>query len=133
MMRFRGLGSAIPMRDCGEAETRLEESPSGGAEELVETFAHAIVRKGLATPAVFLLELHKPVAPLGSVLLLGAMPFLAPFVGFSTLERLALFVEERSNVERLIARIEELSRGDARSDCSGRAPSPSAGDDGRQP
>ena len=67
-----------------------------------------MVGKGLARPAVFLLELHKPVAPIGSMMLLAAMPFVGPFVGFGAIERLALFVEERDNVERLIRRIEEL-------------------------
>lgn len=78
-------------------------------QDFIEQLAQAIVRKNLATPAVFLLELHKPVAPLGSMLVLGVMPFLAPFFGFSYIERLALVLEDRSEVERLIARIEELA------------------------
>ncbi len=76
----------------------------------VERAARWIVEKGLATPAVFLLEMHKPVAPLGSMMLLGAMPFLGPFVGFGVIERAALFAEDRGNVERLITRTEELDR-----------------------
>ncbi len=79
------------------------------AERAVERGARWIVERGLATPAVLLLELHKPVAPIGSMMLLGAMPFVGPFVGFGAMERLALFVEDRGNVERLIRRIEDLS------------------------
>ena len=83
-------------------------------ESALERGARWVVEKGLATPAVFLLELHKPVAPIGSMMILAAMPFLGPFVGFGAMERLALFTEERGNVERLIRRIEELScRGGA--------------------
>ncbi len=74
----------------------------------VERAARWIVEKGLATPAVLLLEMHKPVAPLGSMMLLGAMPFLGPFVGFGVMERASLFAEDRGNIERLIGRIEEL-------------------------
>ncbi len=74
----------------------------------VERAALWIVEKGLAMPAVFLLEMHKPVAPVGSMMLLGAMPFLGPFVGFGAIERAALFAEDRGNIERLIRRIEEL-------------------------
>ncbi len=76
---------------------------------LVERAARWIVEKGLATPAVLLLEMHKPVAPIGSMMLLGAMPFLGPFVGFGVIERASLFAEDRGNIERLITRIEELS------------------------
>ncbi len=79
------------------------------ASDLVERAARWVAEKRLEAPVIFLLEMHKPVAPLGSMLLLGAMPFVGPFIGFSAMERLALFVEDRSNVERLIARIEELS------------------------
>lgn len=76
----------------------------------LERAARWIVEKGLTTPAVLLLEMHKPVAPVGSMMLLGAMPFLGPFVGFGVIERAALFAEDRGNIERLIARIEELDR-----------------------
>ena len=34
-----------------------------------------------------------------------------PFIGFGAIERFALFAEDRSNVEKLICRIEKLSRG----------------------
>jgi hypothetical protein len=78
-------------------------------DALVERAARWICEKGLATPAIFLLEMHKPVAPLASMLMLGSMPFLGPFVGFGALERFALLAEDRGNVERLVARIEALS------------------------
>ena len=91
------------------AEETVEETKEAEGR-LVERAARWVVEKRLQTPAVFLLEMHKPVAPLGSMMLLAAMPFVGPFVGFNVMERLALFVEDRSNVERLIGRIEELSR-----------------------
>ncbi|MHC5057047.1 MAG: hypothetical protein ACYTKD_20410 [Planctomycetota bacterium] len=76
-------------------------------EPLIERASRWVVDKGLATPVVFLLEMHKPVAPLGSMMMLGAMPFLGPFIGFGAIERFALFAEDRSNVEKLIKRIEK--------------------------
>lgn len=91
------------------AEETVEETKDV-AGDLAERAARWVVEKRLQTPAVFLLEMHKPVAPLGSMMMLGAMPFVGPFVGFGVMERLALFVEDRANVERLITRIEELSR-----------------------
>lgn len=83
---------------------------TGTEKDLIERAARWIVDRRLETPVAFLLEMHKPVAPLGSMMLLGAMPFLAPFVGFGAIERFALFAEDRGNIERLIRRIEELSR-----------------------
>lgn len=83
---------------------------TGTENDLIERAARWIVDRRLETPVAFLLEMHKPVAPLGSMMLLGAMPFLGPFVGFGTIERFALFAEDRGNIERLIRRIEELVR-----------------------
>ena len=90
---------------------------------LVDRAAKWIVEKGLATPAVFLLEMHKPVAPFGSMMMLGAIPFLGPFVGFGALERFALMAEDRNNVERLICRIEQLAE-EARAGAAGRSDPP---------
>ena len=91
-------------------------------EPLIERAAAWVADKGLATPVVFLLEMHKPVAPLGSMMMLGAMPFLGPFIGFGAIERFALFAEDRSNVEKLITRIEKLA-------AEARAAGPDAGEE----
>ncbi len=100
-------------------------------DPLIERAAAWVVDKGLATPVVFLLEMHKPVAPLGSMMMLGAMPFLGPFIGFGAIERFALFAEDRSNVEKLIKRIEEVAAASARAT---RDAAPAAGPDaGEEP
>lgn len=108
------------------AEETIEETIEETKEaegRLVERAARWVVEKRLQTPAVFLLEMHKPVAPIGSMMMLAAMPFVGPFVGFGAIERLALFAEDRGNVERLIKRIEALSR-------EGEAKAPDVGDTG---
>ena len=79
-------------------------------EAIIERAAKWIVSKGLATPAVFLLEMHKPIAPLGSLVMLGAMPFVGPFVGFGKVEQFALMAEDRQNIEKLLLKIEHYAK-----------------------
>lgn len=76
-------------------------------DELIERWAQAVVRRGLATAAVFLLEAHKPVAGLGSHTLLAFQPLLVAFLAWNP-EEVAAFMYESGNVERLIRRIEVL-------------------------
>jgi hypothetical protein len=76
-------------------------------DELIERWAARIVDRGLRTPAVFLLEAHKPLGGIGAQLLLGLQPVLQALLQMSTVE-LAAFVRYPDNIERLILRIEEL-------------------------
>ena len=84
--------------------------------ELLDRAAKWVVDKGLATPAIFLLEMHKPVAPLGAMLAMGSIPFLGPFFGFGAVEKFALLVEDRNNVEALISRIEKLREAETKAE-----------------
>ncbi len=76
--------------------------------EMIEKAAHALVARGLAAPAAFLLEMHMPVSLIGANLVLLAAPILAALVGWRICDDLALFLMERENLERLLRRIEEI-------------------------
>jgi hypothetical protein len=78
-------------------------------DELVESWAQKIVARGLAGPAVFLLEAHKPLGGLSAQALAAFRPLLTPLLPVNV-EELAAFVREVDNVERLLARIEQLDR-----------------------
>jgi hypothetical protein len=80
-------------------------------DQLIEQWAQAAVRSGLGSLAVFLLEAHRPLAPLGSQVLLGVQPTLALLCRIDATE-VAAFLDDPENVERLMRRIEEL-RDDA--------------------
>ncbi|HIE52409.1 MAG TPA: hypothetical protein EYP85_11670 [Armatimonadetes bacterium] len=84
--------------------------------ELLEAIARRIVDYRLETPAVFFLELHKPLAFLGSQAFLAASPLLTPFIGPERMEEYAELMSRPENVEALIQRIEELATegGDSR-------------------
>ncbi len=77
---------------------------------LIDRIARGVVRRGMETPAVLFLEIHRPISFLGS----QALHFLTPLLGLIVpppeLRRLAELLEEPQNVERLISRIEEVAQ-----------------------
>ena len=76
-------------------------------DELIETIAEKVQALRLNPLAIFLLELHSPLAFLGSQLLYTAQPFVGMLVGDSLARELAQFAEEPGNLERLIVRLED--------------------------
>jgi hypothetical protein len=74
---------------------------------LVESWAQRIVARGLATPAIFLLEAHLPLAGLGAQGLTALHPLLSAVLPVNVAEW-AAFLHDRANIERLVVRIEEL-------------------------
>jgi hypothetical protein len=76
-------------------------------DELVEEWAAWIHNKGLSTPAVFLLEAHKPLGGIGAHATIAFRPFVAGLTSLDATE-LAAFMRERENIERLIIRLETL-------------------------
>ncbi|MFN7019340.1 MAG: hypothetical protein ACK4RG_08740 [Fimbriimonadales bacterium] len=77
-------------------------------QELIDALAHQVVKRGLSSPAILFLELHKPLAFIGSQAAIVFSPFLAPFFGFDKVDLYTQLLSERENWERLIERIEEL-------------------------
>ena len=80
-------------------------------DELIELLACRIERMGLTSPAILMLEAHKPLTFLGSQLLLVLQPILSIIVGGSTIDGSAsreyvALLEDRANVEQLIRRLE---------------------------
>ena len=75
-------------------------------EALLDRIAAAIVRRGLASPAVLFLEAFAPLNFLGSQALHAIAPLLELAGGAADAERLAAVLERREAVEWLRARIE---------------------------
>jgi aminoglycoside phosphotransferase len=88
-----------------QEEAMLDE---GTAAE-VERLARWLVDRGLATPAVLYLELHKPLAHLGSQALIAASPLVAPLLGLERTERWQNILAEPARYEALVQRIEALA------------------------
>lgn len=89
-------------------EVEGELSPED-RDKLIEELARKIVGKGLETPAIMFLEMHKPVAFLAGQSLMVASPFLAPLFGIEGVNRYSRLLSEEGSVELLIRRIEDIS------------------------
>lgn len=79
-------------------------------DELIEELASKLEKWSLVGPAIFLLEAHRPLSFLASSLLLTLQPATRLFPG-DVLGEYALLLEDRSNVERMISRLEAPSAG----------------------
>jgi hypothetical protein len=75
-------------------------------DALIESLAQRIEAMGLATPAILMLEAHKPLSFLGSQAILIAQPLLNVAFNPTASQEVADLLEDRSNVERLIERLE---------------------------
>ncbi|MBM4256636.1 MAG: hypothetical protein FJ147_12165 [Deltaproteobacteria bacterium] len=74
---------------------------------LLEKVAGAIVKRGMATPALVFLESLGPLHFLGSQVMHGLKPFLDLACNPTELERLAVILERRDSLERLSSCIQE--------------------------
>jgi hypothetical protein len=79
-------------------------------EDVLMEVAQRLVQKRMSVPAIFLLELHKPLVPLFHAGGVAVEPLLSVVMGKFRSETLVRFFESRENVEMLIAKIEELER-----------------------
>jgi hypothetical protein len=77
-------------------------------DALIEKLAQKVHGRGLYTPAILFLEMHKPVTYLASQSLILGSGLLAPLFGPKQLQQFSKLLEKRQNVERLVNRIEEL-------------------------
>jgi len=75
--------------------------------QLIDNICQKVIQYGMSTPAIFFLEMNKPLSYIGS----QAMHFFSPIVSvlFTSFEEYAYFFEDRQNVERLIVRLEQMS------------------------
>jgi hypothetical protein len=76
-------------------------------DEIIDAIAKRIEQFGMLVPAIFFLEMNKPLSYIGG----QAMHFFAPIVGvfFNTFEDYAYFFDDRKNVELLIQKLESLA------------------------
>lgn len=77
-------------------------------DEILDAIAKRIDQFGLLIPAIFFLEMNKPLSYIGG----QAMHFFSPIVGvfFNTFEDYAYFFDDRNNVELLIQKLEAMAQ-----------------------
>lgn len=76
-------------------------------EELLTQSADAIVKRGMAVPAILALEMHKPVSNFMAHTALMFCGFIAPVIGAELFDKLTRLLSKRENVDRLVDAIEK--------------------------
>lgn len=75
----------------------------------IQRVAKRIHDSGLVTPAVFFLEMSKPLALIGSHAMVFFGPIITAFINAEGYYKAAEIFEEPENVEKLISEIERLA------------------------
>lgn len=75
---------------------------------IINYMAEKIDKYGMGTPAIVFLEAGRPLSFIGGSIMWGAAPFLNIFVNDQYTREIALFLEDRKNMEALIQKIESL-------------------------
>jgi hypothetical protein len=104
---FRRESAATPSA-VPEEQPEKEGGSVDEDEELIEKVARKIVRMRMTVPAIFFLESSKPLAFLGSQLLIFFEPFIQTLFNIRQYQRFALLMEHHENWERLIRKMEDL-------------------------
>src|SRR5262249_1550698 len=76
-------------------------------ERLLDGFVRIVRRWGLETPATFALEMHRPLAFIGSQGLITLTPMLGPLLGLDRMQKLSRLLPAPGAIDALIARLEE--------------------------
>ncbi len=75
-------------------------------DALLDKASGEILKRKLEMPAILFLEMHKPLAYIGSHAALAFSPFLVPIVGFDNVNNYTRLLSDRKNVELLMQRLE---------------------------
>ncbi len=85
--------------------------PPSERDALLDSLADGLKKRGLATPALFALELHRP---LGNTLahgILGLTPLLAPVLGVRRMQQAAALLAEPGSIDLLLERLAPIPSG----------------------
>jgi hypothetical protein len=91
-------------------ESQPQPLPTPALTQQLKWLADKLVQRGLAAPAVFFLELHKPLCGLAAGLHTFSAPMLSPLVGRDWVAALGQLFESRQNLEAFICYIEQQAR-----------------------
>jgi hypothetical protein len=87
----------------------VEQAPAD-ADATLDEAARWIVSRGLATPAVLFLELHRPLANISSQAMVVGGGVLAPLLGLERFAALREMLADDAAYEAFLRRLEELAR-----------------------
>lgn len=76
--------------------------------ELIDKLAYYVQGRGLESAAIFTLEVIKPMSWIGLQFLLGVSPMFIPLLNERTFNEYARLFEDRTNLELVIQRLEQV-------------------------
>ena len=83
-----------------------EELTAEEESALIAKISGEIKKRRMEVPAVFFLEMHKPLAGLASNAMIVGSPFVGPFLGMDNVHDFSRLLAKQGGVERLIRAIE---------------------------
>ena len=83
------------------------EATEEETEELIQKAAALIRKRKMETPAIFAIEMHKPLASVGAQATMFFAPFLVPFFGTEGVGAYSAIFSKRRNLERLLEILEQ--------------------------
>ena len=89
---------------------KIETATTSRDREFLTRLSRSIVRSSLTTPAVFFLEMTKPLGFIGSQFMIFLGPILGAFIKTDRYYRAATLFERPENIEYVISEIERLDR-----------------------
>jgi len=110
----KGLGGFMLKQDFQDADANLLLDDISDEEQqcILGKVAKGLVKRRLTAPAIFFLEVCKPLNFLGSQFLMAIAPFVQSLLPLRDYRKFALIIEQDSNVEELITLIEVFSQED---------------------
>ena len=75
---------------------------------LLAKVAHAVVSRGMSTPAVLFLSSVRPLNSIGSQAMVFLRPFLTPLLNPADYDRMAAIIDRREGIGALVEAIEAL-------------------------
>ena len=107
---MKWLQHAFALDPQGPAE------PNEAQRELIEKLCAEVRRRGLTTPALLLLEMHRPLHYLSAQLLHFFEPFVAVVADTDGYREFTQFLEKRGSIDYLVGRFEALEKTGRRRD-----------------
>lgn len=87
------------------------ELPSSGPSQAdLKQLAQRLERRGLATPALFLLEMYKPLSTVLAAIGQGLHPIIFPLFANSDYQNLIKVLEDRKLLEEFLCELEEATQ-----------------------
>jgi|GEM_PF-3453878 len=74
---------------------------------LIGSLVYEVKRRGLETPVVFAIEMHKPLAGLAETSAIVLTPFLAPFMGLSNVQGYGRLFSNRNSIDKILLALED--------------------------